>query len=103
MQWPQCFNRAVFPRFDGESDPKEFLLKYEATIEATGGGSACKAKALVLALRGLAQRWYTNLPLGNIQFWSQLRMELSTSFRAVKPDEVTSCDFHNMKQGSSNL
>ena len=56
MQWPQCFNRAVFPRFDGESDPKEFLLKYEATIEATEGGSACKAKAFVLVLRGLAQR-----------------------------------------------
>jgi len=39
----------------GESDPEEFLLKYEATIEASGGGTVCKAKALVLALRGLAQ------------------------------------------------
>jgi len=36
------------PQFDGESDPKEFLLKYEATIEAIGGGTTCKAKALVI-------------------------------------------------------
>jgi hypothetical protein len=54
------------PQFDGESDPEEFLLKYEATIEASGRGTACKAKALVLALKGLAQRWYANIPPGTI-------------------------------------
>ena len=37
MQWPRCFNPTILPPFDGKSDPKEFLLKYEATIEATGG------------------------------------------------------------------
>ena len=46
----------------GSQTPEEFLLKYEATIEASGGGTACKAKALVLALKGLAQRWYANIP-----------------------------------------
>jgi hypothetical protein len=55
VQWPHCLNSAVLPQFDGESDLKEFLLKYEATIEAAGGGSACKAKVLILALQGLAQ------------------------------------------------
>ena len=33
VQWPHCLNSAVLPQFDGESDLKEFLLKYEATIE----------------------------------------------------------------------
>ena len=55
IQWPHRLNPAVLPQFDGESNPEEFLLKYEATIEAAGGGTACKAKALVLALRCLAQ------------------------------------------------
>ena len=50
IQWPHRLNPAVLPQFDGESDPEEFLLKYEATIEAAGEGTACKAKALVLAL-----------------------------------------------------
>ena len=86
MQWPHCLNPAVLPQFDGELDPKEFLLKYKATIEAAGGGSACKAKALVLALHGLAQRWYTNIPSRTILSWSQLRLELNASFRAVRPD-----------------
>jgi hypothetical protein len=69
IQWPHRLNPAVLSQFDGESDPEEFLLKYEATIEASGGGTACKAKALVLALRGLAQRWYANIPPGIILSW----------------------------------
>ena len=70
IQWPHRLNPAVLPQFDGESDPEEFLLKYEATIEAAGGGTACKAHALVLVLRGLAQRWYANIPSGSILSWN---------------------------------
>jgi len=80
IQWPHRLNPAVLPLFDGESDPEEFLLKYEATIEAAGGGTACKAKALVLALRGLAQRWYANISPGSILSWNQLRSQLRSSF-----------------------
>jgi len=103
VQWPHRLNPAILPQFDGESDPEEFLLKYKATIEASGGGTACKAKALVLALKGLAQRWYANIPSGTILSWKQLRFELCASFRAVRPDEVTSCDFHDLRQGSMTL
>src|SRR6185437_4390044 len=38
LPWPPRFNPTILPQFDGESDPKDFLLKYEATIEASGGG-----------------------------------------------------------------
>ena len=103
IQWPHSLNPAVLPQFDGESDPEEFLLKYEATIKASGGGTACKAKALVLALRGLAQRWYANIPPGSILSWNQLRSELRASFQAVRLDEVISCDFQNLKQGSKSV
>ena len=66
LQWPPRFNPAILPRYVGDSDPREFLLKYEAAIEAIGGGAACKVKALVLSLRGLTQHWYSNLPNGHI-------------------------------------
>ena len=72
LQWPPRFNPAILPQFDGDSNPKEFLLKYEATIKATGGGLACKVKEFVLSLTGLAQHWYSNLPSGHIHTWDQL-------------------------------
>ena len=52
---PPCFNPTILPQFDGDSDPKDFLLKYEAAFEATRGGLACKVKAFILLLKGLAQ------------------------------------------------
>ena len=66
LPWPPHFNSTILPQFDGDSDPKDFLFKYEAAIEATGGGPACKVKAFVLSLKGLAQHWYSNLPSGHI-------------------------------------
>ena len=72
LPWPPHFNPTILPQFDGESDPKDFLLKYEAAIEASGGGVACKVNAFVLALKGLSQHWYSNLPGGHIHMWYQL-------------------------------
>ena len=54
LPWPPRFNPTILSQFDGDSDPKDFLLKYEAAIEASGGGPACKVKAFVLSLKGLA-------------------------------------------------
>jgi len=45
----------IIPQFDGESDPKEFFLKYKVATESSGGGQAVKAKALVMAFKGLTQ------------------------------------------------
>jgi hypothetical protein len=60
------------PQYDGELDPREFLLKYEATMESNGGGSAIKAKAFVMVVKGSAQHWYASIPKEQIYSWSQL-------------------------------
>ena len=103
LPWPPRFNPTILPQFDGDSDPKDFLLKYEMAIEASGGGAACKVNAFVLSLRGLTQHWYSNLPGGHIHTWDQLRRELIAAFRAPKPEDVNLCAFHNLKQGGSSL
>ena len=54
IPWPPRFNPTILPQFDGDSDPKDFLLKYEGAIEASVGCAACKVKAFVLSLKGLA-------------------------------------------------
>ena len=55
LHWPPWFNPAILPQYDGESDPRDFLLKYEAAVEAIGGGPACKVKAFIISLKGLVQ------------------------------------------------
>ncbi|RLM57795.1 uncharacterized protein C2845_PM18G05220 [Panicum miliaceum] len=99
VPWPPHFNAVILPQYDGESDPREFLLKYEVVVESNRGESTIKAKAFVMAVKGSAQHWYASILKGHIYSWSQLRSKLLTSFRGLKMEELTSCDFHNCKQG----
>jgi hypothetical protein len=41
--------------YDGHSDPKQFLMSYEATISLYGGNTAVMAKSFVMAVRNVAQ------------------------------------------------
>jgi hypothetical protein len=45
--------------YDGNSDPKQFLMSYKATISSYGGNTAVMAKSFVMAVRGVAQTWYS--------------------------------------------
>jgi hypothetical protein len=45
--------------YDGHSDPKQFLMSYEATISSYGGNTTIMAKSFVMAVRSVAQTWYS--------------------------------------------
>jgi hypothetical protein len=38
--WPQSYKSPQLPMYDGHSDPKQFLMSYEATISSYGGNAA---------------------------------------------------------------
>jgi hypothetical protein len=64
--WPRRFNANTLPQYDGDYDPEEFLIKFEATVKSNSGDATTKAKALVMALKGGVQYWYANIPKGHI-------------------------------------
>jgi hypothetical protein len=41
--------------YDEHSDPKQFLMSYEATISSYGGNTAVMAKSFVMAVKNVAQ------------------------------------------------
>jgi hypothetical protein len=41
--------------YDGHSDPKQFLMSYEATISSYGGNTAVMAKSFVMVVKNVAQ------------------------------------------------
>jgi hypothetical protein len=94
--WPRRFNTNTLPQYDGDYDPKEFLMKFEAVVESNGGDATTKAKALVLALKGEVQYWYANIPKGHITSWFQLRNKLLSSFKGMQVEELDSNDLVNM-------
>jgi hypothetical protein len=66
VPWPRRFNANTLSQYDGDYEPKEFLMKFEAAVESNGGDTTTKAKALVMALKGEVQYWYANIPKGHI-------------------------------------
>jgi hypothetical protein len=94
--WPRRFNANTLPQYDGDYDPIEFLMKFEAAVESNGGDATTKAKALVMALKGEVQYWYANIPKGHITSWFQLRNKLLSSFKGMQVEELDSNDLVNM-------
>ena len=64
--WPPSYKPPQLPVFDGHSDPKQFLMSYEATVSSYGGNASVMAKSFVMAVRSVAQTWYSSLRPGII-------------------------------------
>jgi hypothetical protein len=87
--WPQSYKPPQLPMYDGHSDPKQFLMSYEATISSYGGNVAVMAKSFVMAVRNVAQTWYSSLQPGTITSWQKLKDMLVTSFQGFQTKPVT--------------
>jgi hypothetical protein len=75
--------------YDGHSDPKQFLMSYEATISSYGGNTAVMAKSFVMVVQSVAQTWYSSLRPGTITSWHKLKDMLVTSFQGFQTKPVT--------------
>jgi hypothetical protein len=75
--------------YDGHLDPKQFLMSYEATISSYGGNTIVMAKSFVMAVKNVAQTWYSSLWPGTITSWQKLKDMLITSFQGFQTKPVT--------------
>jgi hypothetical protein len=80
--WPPSYKPPQLPMYDGHSDPKQFLMSYEATISSYGGNTAVIAKSFVMAVRNVAQTWYSSLRPRTTS-WQKLKDMLVTSFQRL--------------------
>jgi hypothetical protein len=75
--------------YDGYSDPKQFLMRYEAIISSYGGNTAVMAKSFVMAVKNGTQTWYSSLWPRTITSWQKLKDMLITSFQGFQTKLVT--------------
>jgi hypothetical protein len=87
--WPPSYKPPQLPMYDGHSNPKQFMMSYEATISSYGGNTAVMAKSFVMVVRSVAQTWYSSLWPGTITSWQKLKDMLVTSFQGFQTKPVT--------------
>ena len=66
--------------FDGQPDPRQFLMSFEAVVISRGSDETTLAKSLVMAVKGPAQQWYSSLKGKSIHSWDQLKANLLVDF-----------------------
>ena len=64
--WPNKFKLDLPPRYDGTTDPAEFLQLYELSIKAANGDEKVMANWFPMALKDGTRSWLLNLPVGSI-------------------------------------
>jgi hypothetical protein len=55
VAWPNKFKSGPIDKYDGSSNPEEFIQIYHMVIEAAGGNDWVKANYLPTALTGAAR------------------------------------------------
>jgi hypothetical protein len=67
--WPPKFWPHLSEKYDGTSNPSEFLQVYVTAITTAGGNTAVMVTYFHVALSGPARTWLMNLAPGSIYSW----------------------------------
>jgi hypothetical protein len=84
--WPANFRAGAYPKYNGSTDPAQYIMSYQVSIASSGGDDSTMAKSFIIALEGPALTWYTRLPPLSIDSWRSLRDKLLLNFQGYHPD-----------------
>jgi hypothetical protein len=81
--WPSKYRPHLPEKYDGTSNPLEFLQVYVTAITAAGGDTAVMATYFHVALSGPARTWLMNLTPGSIYSWEKLCAWFAANFASA--------------------
>jgi hypothetical protein len=96
--WPSKFRSHLPKKYDGTSNPSEFLQVYVTAITAAGGNTAVMATYFHVALSGPAQTWLMNLAPGSIYSWEELCAWFTANFASAYQQHGVEAHLHAVRQ-----
>jgi hypothetical protein len=60
--WPANFRVGTYPKYNGSTDPAQYIMSYQVAVASSGGDDATMAKSFIIAFEGPALTWYTSCP-----------------------------------------
>jgi hypothetical protein len=96
--WPDKFKTGNIDRYDGSSNPEEFIQVYQTIIEAIEGDDRVKANFLSTVLTGATRLWLINLPKGSVTLWDHLCAMLIGNFQGTYEHPSTVETLKTIKQ-----
>jgi hypothetical protein len=96
--WPPKFQPNLLEKYDGTSNPSEFLQVYITAITAAGGNTAVMATYFHVALFGPARTWLMNLTPGSIYSWEELYTRFVVNFASAYQQHSVEAHLHAVRQ-----
>jgi hypothetical protein len=95
---PSKFRPHLPEKYDGTSNPSEFLQVYVTAITAPGGDTAVMATYFHVALSGPARTWLMNLTPGSIYSWEELCTRFTANFASAYQQHGVEAHLHAVRQ-----
>jgi hypothetical protein len=96
--WPPKFWPHLPEKYDGTSNPSEFLQVYVTAITVGGGNTAVMATYFHVALSGPARTWLMNLAPGSIYTWEELCTRFVANFASAYQQHGVEAHLHAVRQ-----
>ncbi|GJN40214.1 hypothetical protein PR202_gb29395 [Eleusine coracana subsp. coracana] len=97
-RWPKGFKPVPIEKYDGQTNPREWLQLYSTTIWSAGGDSYVMANYLPVCLDPAVRIRLTSLPEESITSWEDLNRKLIQSFQATCNRPGNHFDLTRIKQ-----
>jgi hypothetical protein len=98
ISWPPKFRPHLPEKYDGTSNPSEFLQVYVTAITAARGNTAVMATYFHVALSGPARTWLVNLTPGSIYSWEELCVRFVANFASAYQQHGVEAHLHAVRQ-----
>jgi hypothetical protein len=95
--WPPKFRPHLPEKYDGTSNPSEFLQVYVTAITAAGGNTAVMASYFHVALTGPARTWLMNLTPGSVYCWEVFCAWFTTNFASAYQQHGVEAHLHAVR------
>jgi hypothetical protein len=96
--WPPKFRPHLPKKYDGTTNPSEFLQVYVTAITTVGGNTAVMATYFHVALFGPARTWLMNLTPGLVYSWEELCARLVANFASAYQQHGVEAHLHAVRQ-----
>jgi hypothetical protein len=96
--WPANFRAGTYPKYNGSTDPAQYIMSYQVVVASSGGDDATMAKSFIIAIEGPALTWYTRLPTLSIDSWRSLQDKFLLNFQGYRPDTDALAELSLCKQ-----
>ncbi|GJN31852.1 hypothetical protein PR202_gb20303 [Eleusine coracana subsp. coracana] len=82
-RWSKGFKPVPIKKYDGQTNPREWLQLYSTAIRSAGGDSNVRANYLLVYLDPAVRIWLKSLLEESITSWEGLNRKLIESFQAT--------------------